>query len=109
MFRGDAEHASGRVMRPLRGNGIPYNGINVLMLWLASIEKGCAEPVWMTFKQVSALKAIVRKGARVIAESIPHRQTCTVAAHHTRKLSRPLSGFSTAVRSIGRPFLMTFR
>jgi antirestriction protein ArdC len=28
----NAEHASGRITRPLRGNGIPYQGINVLML-----------------------------------------------------------------------------
>jgi hypothetical protein len=28
----NAEHAAGRITRPLRGNGIPYKGINVLML-----------------------------------------------------------------------------
>jgi antirestriction protein ArdC len=58
----NAGHASGRITRPLRGNGIPYNGINVLMLWSAAIEKGYAAPVWMTFKQATELKAIVRKG-----------------------------------------------
>jgi antirestriction protein ArdC len=26
-------------MRPLLGNGIPYQGINVLILWSAAIEK----------------------------------------------------------------------
>ena len=26
------EHAAGRITRPLRGNGVPYQGINVLML-----------------------------------------------------------------------------
>jgi antirestriction protein ArdC len=57
-----AEHAAGRITRPLRGNGIPYQGINVLMLWSAAIEKGYAAPVWMTFKQASALKASVRNG-----------------------------------------------
>jgi antirestriction protein ArdC len=25
-----AEHAAGRITRPLRGNGVPYQGINVL-------------------------------------------------------------------------------
>jgi antirestriction protein ArdC len=35
-----AEHTSGRITRPLRANGIPYNGINVLMLWSAAIERG---------------------------------------------------------------------
>ena len=32
----NAEHAAGRITRPLRGNGIPYQGINVLMLWSAA-------------------------------------------------------------------------
>ena len=35
----NAEHAAGRITRPLRGNGIPYKGINVLMLWSAAMEK----------------------------------------------------------------------
>jgi antirestriction protein ArdC len=30
----NAEHAAGRITRPLRHNGIPYGGINVLTLWL---------------------------------------------------------------------------
>ncbi|HEX4078295.1 MAG TPA: ArdC-like ssDNA-binding domain-containing protein [Rhizomicrobium sp.] len=29
----NADHAAGRITRPLRGNGQPYKGINVLMLW----------------------------------------------------------------------------
>ena len=57
-----AEHSAGRITRPLRGNGIPYQGINVLMLWSAAIEKGYAAPIWMTFKQALDLKANVRKG-----------------------------------------------
>jgi antirestriction protein ArdC len=46
----------------LRANGIPYQGINVLMLWSEAIEKYYASPVWMTFKQALGLKANVRKG-----------------------------------------------
>src|ERR1700720_2152751 len=57
-----AEHSAGRITRPLRGNGIPYRSINVLMLWSAAIEKGYAAPIWMTFKQALELKACVRKG-----------------------------------------------
>jgi antirestriction protein ArdC len=57
-----AEHSAGRITRPLRGNGIPYQGINVLMLWSAAILKGYAAPIWMTFKQAIELKASVRKG-----------------------------------------------
>ena len=58
----NAEHAAGRITRPLRANGIPYQGINVLMLWSEAIEKGYSSPIWMTFKQALDLKAIVRKG-----------------------------------------------
>jgi antirestriction protein ArdC len=58
----NAEHAAGRITRPLRANGIPYQGINVLMLWSAAMEKGYAAPMWMTFKQALELKANVRKG-----------------------------------------------
>jgi len=58
----NAEHAAGRITRPLRGNGIPYRGINVLMLWGAALEKGYAAPIWLTFKQALELDAHVRKG-----------------------------------------------
>ncbi len=57
-----AEHAAGRITRPLRGNGKPYQGINVLMLWSAALEKGYSAPIWMTYKQAAELKAHVRKG-----------------------------------------------
>jgi antirestriction protein ArdC len=57
-----AEHGEGRVVRPLRSGGIPYRGINVLLLWRASITNGFAAPTWMTFRQANELKAHVRKG-----------------------------------------------
>jgi antirestriction protein ArdC len=57
-----AEHAAGRIARPLRHNGIPYKGINVIMLWSASVTKGYAAPFWVTFKQALELGGHVRKG-----------------------------------------------
>lgn len=59
-----AEHAAGRISRPLRGNGVPYRGINVLMLWSAATENGYAAPIWLTFRQARELGAYVRKGER---------------------------------------------
>ncbi len=56
------EHAAGRITRPLRHNGIPYRGVNVLLLWGESLEKGYAAPLWMTYKQSQELGAQVRKG-----------------------------------------------
>ncbi len=33
-------NTDGRIVRPLRFNGVPYSGINVLMLWSAAVECG---------------------------------------------------------------------
>lgn len=60
----NAEHAAGRITRPLRHNGQPYNGINVLMLWATAVEQGFAAPIWMTFRQAKELGAHVRKGEK---------------------------------------------
>ena len=57
-----AGHTEGRIVRPLRGNGVPYQGINVLMLWSAAMEKGYTAPHWLTFKQALDLGGHVRKG-----------------------------------------------
>lgn len=54
----------GKITKPLRHNGMPYNGINVLMLWGTSVEAGYLSPYWMTFKQAKELGAHVRKGER---------------------------------------------
>jgi antirestriction protein ArdC len=75
----NAEHAAGRITRPLRGNLVPYQGINVLMLWMEAIEKGFSAPIWMTFKQALELGAHVRKGEKgslvVYASSITRTET----------------------------------
>ena len=60
----NAEHAAGRISRPLRHNGTPYNGINILLLWGEAMAKGYAAPIWMTYKQAQELKANVRKGEK---------------------------------------------
>jgi antirestriction protein ArdC len=57
-----ADHAAGKITRPLRHNGIPYKGINVVMLWSAAATKGYSCPLWLTFKQAIELGGHVRKG-----------------------------------------------
>ena len=59
-----AEHAAGRITRPLRANGLAYQGINVLVLWGEAVAKGYSAPIWMTFRQALELSAHVRKGER---------------------------------------------
>ncbi len=58
----NAGHAAGRITLPLRHNGTPYRGINILLLWGEAMTNGYASPLWMTFKQALALGAHVRKG-----------------------------------------------
>ena len=60
----NAEHAAGKITRPLRGTGEAYQGINVLMLWSEAVDKGYSAPIWMTFRQAKELKANVRKGEK---------------------------------------------
>ena len=75
----NAEHAAGRITRPLRHNGQPYNGINVLMLWSAAMDRGYSAPIWMTYKQAAEMGAHVRKGEKgelvVYANTITRTET----------------------------------
>lgn len=57
-----ARNLSRRVSRPLRYNGQPYSGLNVLLLWSESVANGFASSTWMTFRQARELGAHVRKG-----------------------------------------------
>ena len=58
----NASNTEGRITRPLRHNGTPYRGINVLLLWGEAMDKGYASSIWMTYKQAVELNAQVRKG-----------------------------------------------
>lgn len=59
-----AEHIAGRITQPLRANGVPYRGINVLMLWAAAIERGHVAQLWLTYAQAQDLGGQVRKGEK---------------------------------------------
>lgn len=75
----NAEHAAGRITRPLRYNGMPYSGINVLSLWTSAMAQNFAGPIWMTFKQATELDGHIRKGEKgslvVYADSITCKET----------------------------------
>lgn len=49
---------------PLRHNGEPYRGINVLMLWAVAHSQGYNSAHWMTFKQAVDLGGKVKKGEK---------------------------------------------
>jgi antirestriction protein ArdC len=73
------EHAAGRISRPLRHNGTPYRGMNILLLWGEAVAKGYAAPIWMTYKQAQEIGGQVRKGEHgslvVYANSITRTET----------------------------------
>lgn len=52
------------VSMPMRYNGEPYRGVNVLMLWAMAMDKGYNSDRWMTFKQAIDLGGCVRKGEK---------------------------------------------
>jgi antirestriction protein ArdC len=58
----NAENAAGRITRPLRHSGTPYQGINILMLWSAAELSGFSCPFWLTYQQSRELGGFVRKG-----------------------------------------------
>ncbi len=64
---------------PLRGNGQPYRGVNVLLLWAEAVERGYRASTWMTYKQAAELGAHVRKGEKgamvVYADTIHRTET----------------------------------
>ena len=51
-----------RITVPRRHNGIPYRGINVMILWAEAIDRGYISPLWMTYRQAMELCAHVRQG-----------------------------------------------
>jgi antirestriction protein ArdC len=60
----NAVNTGGRIMTPLRHNGVPYSGINILILWAEATAQGFGARIWMTFKQATELNAHVRKGEK---------------------------------------------
>lgn len=58
----NAENAAGRITRPLRHSGQPYQGINILMLWASAEMQAYSCPFWLTFQQAKQLGGHVKKG-----------------------------------------------
>jgi len=94
----NGEHAAGRITRPLRANGIPYRGINVLSLWMEAEAKGYAAPIWITYKQAFELGAHVRKGERgslvVFASKTSRTETDTATGAEAEREIAFLKGYT---------------
>jgi antirestriction protein ArdC len=101
----NAEHAAGRITKPVRGNGVPYRGINVIMLWSAAVKKDYSAPIWLTFKQAHELGAHVRKGEHgslvVYANSITRTETDEETGEETTQEIPFMKGYTMPRR---KPF-----
>jgi hypothetical protein len=76
----NAEHAAGRITRPLRHNGQPYSGINILALWASAIVQNFAAPIWLTYRQATEEGAQVRQGEKGSLVVFAHSITRTVTS-----------------------------
>jgi antirestriction protein ArdC len=85
-----AANMAGRITRPLRHNGQPYTGINVLLLWSEAVARSFRSPIWMTFKQASDLGAHVRKGETGSTVVYASRFTKTLTDTHGDEVERDI-------------------
>ena len=96
----NADHLAGRITRPLRHNGFPYQGINVVVLWCATAASGYASPFWLTFRQALALGGNVKKGERgelvVYANRITRTETDDKGEEVEREIPF-LKGYTAAI------------
>jgi antirestriction protein ArdC len=86
----NAEHAAGRITRPLRATGQAYKGVNVLMLWGDAVLKGFSCPIWMTYRQATELNGQVRKGEHGSLVVYADRITRTEAGESGESVEREI-------------------
>jgi antirestriction protein ArdC len=92
-----AGNTEGRIARPLRHNGVPYRGVNVLLLWSEAVAKGFQANTWMTFRQARELNAFVRKGEHgsLVVYADRFRKTTTDENGHDAECEIPfLKGYT---------------
>jgi antirestriction protein ArdC len=93
-----ASHMEGRVLLPLRHNGVGYRGVNILTLWMAAMAKGFEAPLWMTFKQALDLGGAVRKGEKgslvVYADSITRSETDQATGEESDREIHYMKGYT---------------
>jgi antirestriction protein ArdC len=90
-----AAHRAGPVSRPLRHNGQPYSGINVVLLWAQASACGYAAPIWLTFRQALALGAHVRKGETGATVVYANRLTRTETDDDGHDVAREIAFLKT--------------
>lgn len=82
---------AGTSARPMRHNGEPYRGINLLLLWATAQERGYQRNTWLTYRQAEALGGQVRKGERGALVVFAGRQSASDAAEEVEEPSERTS------------------
>src|SRR6202050_1692115 len=94
----NAEHAAGRITRPLRHNGQPYSGINILALWASAMVQNFAAPIGVPYRQASELGAKVRQGEKgslvVYASSITRTELDDATGGDTEREIPYMKGYT---------------
>ncbi|MGK9086116.1 DUF1738 domain-containing protein [Brucella intermedia] len=85
------------VIRPLRHNGEPYSGMNVILLWSEAVARGYTAPTWMTLRQANDLGGRIRKGENGTVVVYASRFTKTAINASGEEFERDI------------PFLKTYR
>lgn len=85
-----ATNTDGRITRPVRRNGLPYSGMNVLLLWSEQVSRGFSSSMWMTFKQSLELGGAVRKGETGSSVVFASRFTKSVADGNGNDVDREI-------------------
>jgi antirestriction protein ArdC len=85
-------------LRPLRHDGTPYRGVNVLILWATAAERGYASSTWLTYRQAQSLGAQVRQRERgtaiVYAKTIPRSEGDAATTEDTTRTIPLLRGYT---------------
>jgi antirestriction protein ArdC len=87
----NATHVGGRIGLPLRHNGEAYRGVNILLLWGATLAQGFSQSTWMTYRQATELNAHVRKGQRGSLVVYANRMTTTRTDENGEDVEREIS------------------
>ena len=101
-------NTAGPITKPLRGNGQPYKGVNVLMLWTEAAAQGYASPTWLTYRQAAEHGGQVRKGEHGSLVVYADRIRKTDTADNGEEIEREsrfcgVTRCSTPSRSTGCP------
>jgi antirestriction protein ArdC len=91
-------HMAGRVALPLRHNGVPYRGVNVISLWMQALANGFTSAIWMTFKQAAEIGGHIRKGEKgslvVYANALTRNETNEISGDEVTREIHYMKGYT---------------